>query len=267
MIDNYFVIDSHCHIYPDKIAVAATANTDKFYDVTANHDGKVSTLYGLKESSGIDHFIVQSVATTPKQVKSINEFIAGAVAQSEGSMTGLGTLHPDSADMKEDIRHLKELGLHGIKLHPDIQQFAIDDKRCLRIYELCEQEGLPILMHTGDNRYDYSNPNRLRPVCEKFEGLVIIGAHMGGWSIWEEACDKLCGLPNLYFDCSSTFPWLGTEKAKELILRHGCDRVMFGSDYPMWDPGTELKNFLSMNLSEEQNRMILSENAKRIFKF
>lgn len=267
MVNDYFVIDSHCHIYPDKIAVAATANTDRFYDVKANHDGKVSTLYGLKESSGIDHFIVQSVATTPKQVRSINEFIAGAVEQSGGCMTGLGTLHPDSADMREDIRHLKELGLHGVKLHPDIQQFRIDDYRCLKIYELCEGENIPILMHTGDNRYDYSNPNRLKPVCKIFTGLTIVGAHMGGWSIWEEACEELCGIPNLYFDCSSTFHWIGPERAKVLILKHGCDRVLFGSDYPMWDPAHELSEFFKMNLTPEQNRMILSENAKRIFKF
>ena len=267
MKNNYFVIDSHCHIYPDKIAVAATGHTDKFYDVKAKHDGRVSTLFGLKEKAGIDHFIVQSVATTPKQVRSVNEFIATSVSESCGCMTGLGTLHPESADMKEDIRHLKELGLHGVKLHPDIQQFKIDDYRCLKIYELCEEEQLPILMHTGDSRYDYSNPNRLRPVCEIFTGLTIVGAHMGGWSVWEEACEKLKGLPNLYFDCSSTFRWLGPEATKKLILEHGCDRVLFGSDYPMWDPGEELKTFFSMGLDEKQNKMILSENARRIYKF
>lgn len=266
MINNYYVIDSHCHIYPDKIAVAATANTDKFYDVTANHNGMVSTLFNLKEESGIDHFIVQSVATTPKQVRSINEFIARAVGEND-CMTGLGTLHPDSENMKEDVLHLKELGLHGVKLHPDIQQFRIDDPRCLKIYELCEEEGLPILMHTGDSRYDYSNPNRLKPVCEMFSGLTIVGAHMGGWSIWEKACEELKGIPNLYFDCSSTLPWLGAERTRKLILEHGTDRVLFGSDYPMWDPASELRTFLLMRLGDEANRMILSENAKRIFKF
>lgn len=265
MLENYYVIDSHCHIYPDKIAVAATANTDKFYDVKANHDGKVSTLFGLKEKAGIDHFIVQSVATTPKQVKSINEFIARAVAEND-CMTGLGTLHPDSEDMKGDIEHIKQLGLHGVKLHPDIQQFKIDDPKCLKIYELCESEQLPILMHTGDSRYDYSNPNRLKPVCEMFKDLTIVGAHMGGWSVWHDALENLKGTPNLYFDCSSTLPWLGAESTRELILAHGADRVLFGSDYPMWDPGAELRTFFLMRLSEEQNRMILSENAKRVFK-
>ena len=104
-------------------------------------------------------------------------------------------------------------------------------------------------------------------MCEIFTGLTIVGAHMGGWSVWEEACEKLKGLPNLYFDCSSTFRWLGPEATKKLILEHGCDRVLFGSDYPMWDPGEELKTFFSMGLDEKQNKMILSENARRIYKF
>ena len=63
--------------------------------------------------------------------------------------------------------NLLSLGLLVVKLHPDIQAFKIDDYRCLKIYELCEEKGLPILMHTGDNRYDYSNPNRNKQVTRK----------------------------------------------------------------------------------------------------
>ena len=35
MKNGYFVIDTHCHIYPEKIAAKAVAGTDKFYDTTA----------------------------------------------------------------------------------------------------------------------------------------------------------------------------------------------------------------------------------------
>ena len=104
-----------------------------------------------------------------------------------GRFIGVGTLHPDSADIKGDIEHLVSLGLKGVKLHPDIQGFKIDDYRCLKIYELCEENRLPILMHTGDSRYDYSNPNRLLPVLKIYTELTVIGAHFGGWSIWETA--------------------------------------------------------------------------------
>lgn len=265
MRDGHFVIDAHCHVYPDKIADRAVAGTGHFYDVEFALDGKVSTLRSAAGEAGVDHCIVQSVATTPHQVASINEFIARTVEEGEGFFTGLGTLHPDSADQRADVRHLMDLGLMGVKLHPDIQKFKIDDYRCLRIYELCEEYGLPILMHTGDNRYDFSNPNRLMPILEIYTGLTIIGAHLGGWSIWEEAVEVLKGIPNLYYDCSSTFAWVDPMKAKTLIEKLGTDRVCFGTDYPMWTPKKELDTFMSLGFSDEDNEKILSANAKRIY--
>ena len=95
----YRIIDSHCHIYPDKIAQKASDATGTFYDIPSLLDGKISTLLEHGEMAGIEHFVVQSVATTPKQVSSINNFIANAVAESKGRFTGLGTLHQDSEDM------------------------------------------------------------------------------------------------------------------------------------------------------------------------
>ena len=93
----------------------------------------------------------------------------------------------------------------------------------------------------------------------------MIGAHLCGWSVWEEACDKLAGRPNLYVDCSSTFPFFDKWKARDLILRWGTDRVLFGSDYPMWNPKKELETFLSLELGEEAERRILGENALELF--
>ena len=76
MVGKYYVTDAHCHVYPDKIAALASANTDRFYDVTASaYHGTVGELLKVKEESGIDRFVIQSVATTPKQVRSINNFI------------------------------------------------------------------------------------------------------------------------------------------------------------------------------------------------
>lgn len=261
----YKVIDSHCHIYPEKIVDKAVAGTDRFYDVKSACRGTVSDLLEKGGAAGVDMFVVQSVATTPKQVNSINEFIANEVAQNSDKLIGLGTLHPDSEDLAGDVDHLVSLGLRGVKLHPDIQAFKIDDYRCLKIYELCEEKGLPILMHTGDNRYDYSNPNRLIPVLKIYKDLTVIGAHMGGWSIWDEASKQLADMPNLYVDCSSSFYYISNETAANIIRRYGTDRVLFGTDYPMWTPKTELNTFLSLGFTEEENKKMLSENALKLF--
>ena len=258
------IIDSHCHIYPDKIAQKAADSTGRFYDIPMCLDGKISTLAEHGEGAGIDHFIVQSVATTPHQVSSINSFIATSVASSGGKFTGLGTLHPDSEDLAADIDEIIQLGLKGVKLHPDIQCFKIDDPRMLKIYELCEDR-LPILMHAGDHRYDNSNPNRLMPILDIYKSLTVIGAHFGGWSVWEEATAKLCGYKNLYVDCSSSLYAMTPEKAKELIKAYGPHRVLFGTDYPMWDPKEELERFMKIDLTDKEREDILYNNAAALF--
>lgn len=268
MKNEYYVIDAHCHVYPDKIAHKAAGAISTFYDrseVKPHGDGTVSMLISDGIDAGIDKFIVQSVATTPHQVASINRFISDSVKNSGGRLAGLGTLHPDSENQEKDVQNIIDLGLHGVKLHPDIQGFKIDDYRCLKIYELCEQAGLPILMHTGDSRYDNSNPNRLLPVLEIYTNLTVIGAHLGGWSMWEEASKKLAHTPNLYVDCSSSMQWLTGEKTVEIIRRYGADRVLFGTDYPMWSPHDEIKNFMSLDLTDDERRLILSENAIKVF--
>ena len=265
MIGNYEVIDAHCHIYPEKIAARACQGTDRFYGTTAACSGTTAGLKEILADGRIDRFLVHSVATTPRQVRSINDFIAAEVAAHPDIFFGFGTMHPESEDPAGDLEHLLENGLRGIKLHPDIQAFRLDDPRCLRIFELCEKAGVPALIHTGDYRYDYSNPNRLLPILNAYENLTVIGAHLAGWSIWEEAYEKLSHKKSLYVDCSSTFPFYPKEKAGELIRRWGFDRVLFGSDYPMWNPISELDTFLSLDLGEEANRKILGENAKKLF--
>ena len=160
---------------------------------------------------------------------------------------------------------MQSLGLKGVKLHHDIQRFKIDDYRCLKIYEKCEEKGLPILMHTGDHRYDFSNPQRLKKVLDDFPALTVIGAHFGGWSCWNEAAKTLSSYKNFYVDCSSSFDWLTPEQSREITRAYGADHVLFATDFPMWNHETEYKRFMEMNLTDEENRQILYENALRLF--
>ena len=80
MIGNYEVIDAHCHIYPEKIAARACQGTDRFYGTTAACSGTTAGLKEILADGRIDRFLVHSVATTPRQVRSINDFIAAEVA-------------------------------------------------------------------------------------------------------------------------------------------------------------------------------------------
>lgn len=262
------IIDTHCHVYPDKIADKAVAGTFQFYDAPftgkkVGLDGTVGMLLKENERSGISCSCICSVATTPHQVHSINRFLAEMAKEHPQQIVALGTLHPDSEDLAADVEEVISLGIRGVKIHPDIQGFALDDERTLRIFELLEGR-LPVLLHTGDYRYDFSNPQRLLRVLKLFPRLHFIGAHFGSYSVWEQA-PLLFGQENLWVDCSSTLPLLGDEKVIELIRGFGSERVLFGTDYPMWVPHEELAHFLRLPLTEEERENILHRNAEKLF--
>lgn len=261
---NYPIIDAHCHVYPDKIADKAVEAIGRFYDLDMYYDGRCSTLIEHGSKIGCKHYVIFSVATTPHQVHSINAFIAETVKQSGGAMTGLGALHPDSESIEADIDEIISLGLKGVKMHPDFQKFHIDDEKCYKIYEACRGK-LPVLLHTGDSRYDYSNPQRMKKVLEDFPDLTVIGAHFGGWSCWKEAVETLSEYKNFYVDCSSSFDWLSPEESRNIIRAYGADHVLFATDFPMWSHETEFKRFIDIALTDEENELILYKNSVRLF--
>ena len=257
------IFDAHCHIYPAIIAQKAAAATAKFYEgLGITLDGTVQTLFS--HSGEITMHLVQSVATTQLQVHSVNNFIAREVAQFPDRLYGFGTLHQESSS--EDIRQILDLGLHGVKLHPDIQRFELDDPRIFALCEELEANDLTLLIHTGDDRFDFSNPNRLIPLLRAFPKLKVIGAHFGGHTMWQEAARQLAGnYENLWVDCSSSFFALSKDEARDLIHAYGADRVLFGTDYPMWSPAEELKVFRSLELDPQEEQAILWNNAARLF--
>lgn len=260
------VINSHCHIYPEKIASKAVEGIKNFYDLNMSLNGRTDDLIKDGSKVGVVHYLVHSVATTPKQVKSINEFISYEVKSHNGLFTGFGTLHPDSDDIEGDFNYLCDLGLKGVKLHPDFQLFALNEKKAFDLGEVIAAGDVPLLIHCGDFRYNYSNPEQLIPFLDNFPDLTVIGAHFAGWSMWEDATRQLSGRENLYVDLSSSLYALSAETANELIHAYGTDKVLWGTDYPMWDSVSEMEYFNRIDLTDEERSMILYENAAKLLK-
>lgn len=263
---DYKIIDAHCHIFPDRIAEKATKSTDSFYGIsdlgykTSDYIGNVRTLLAQCRARNIYKCVVNSVATTAHQVKSINEYIASEVSLHPDKFIGLGAMHPESENHEAEADFIIDAGLFGVKLHPDIQNFKIDSEKSLKMFEVCEKKHLPVLIHTGDSRFDNSNPNRVAPVLERFPNLVVIGAHLGGWSVWKEAAQKLSKFENFYVDTSSSFYALKKEDAKAIIETYGTNKVIFGTDFPMWPAKDETEYILSLSFSESALQDIFHNN-------
>lgn len=256
------IIDAHTHIYPDKIAVKAAQNISDFYDLRVLYDGAVSTLLKVGNSAGIDKYVIHSVATLPRHAASINKFIARTVEANPEKFIGFATLHPESKCIAEDIEHAIGLGLRGIKLHPDFQKFNADSPKAMQMYEAIAAR-LPVLIHTGDKRTEFSKPYRIVNVAKAFPGLDIIAAHLGGWSEWGNCAEELAGA-GVYVDTCSCQAYLEPSRVRELIDIFGIDKVIFGSDYPMWDAGEELEMLSKILVTHEEREKVFYLNFEKL---
>ncbi len=258
------VYDVHAHVFPEKIALRAGEMISRFYGLPVPHDGTAATLFSLSDKAGVDRCLIHSVALTPRNVASINAFIADVAREHAARVTGFFTLHPDmeTADMERAFRDALDAGLKGLKVHPDMQAFALDDPRADRMFALCEGV-CPALIHTGDRRYHYSNPDQTKRLLKRRPRLTVIGAHFGGWSEWREAQRTLAG-ENLYVDTSSSQYALNDDELRAAISAFGEEHVLFGSDYPMWDPGDELRRIRALSLGDAAEEKILGGNLARL---
>lgn len=123
-----------------------------------------------------------------------------------------------------------------------------------------------MLIHCGDPRYDHSAPARIRKICENFPKLKLQAAHIGGYCRWDEAQEMLTGFENLRIDICSSLGFMTAEKAAERIRGFGVENSFFGCDFPMWNFAEELERFFALGFTEEENKMILSENFNRFYK-
>lgn len=254
------IIDTHAHIYPDAIALKAAHSIGDFYELPICCDGTVDTLLREGQKAGIEKHLVHSVAVTWERAASINDFIKRAVEAHPDRLIGFGAMHAEHPDMEKELDRIMVLGLKGVKLHPDFQHFCLDDEKCIRLFKAMAQRNLPALVHTGDHRYPYSAPERMARALDKVPDLRVICAHLGGWSIWEEAHKVLAGRNNVWIDTCSSLYALDKDTAAAIIRTYGADRAFFGVDYPMWKPDEEVARFMALPLSDEERRMILAEN-------
>jgi uncharacterized protein len=185
---------------------------------------------------------------------------------------------PWALDAEAGQAHLREMvatgSARGIKVHPVLQRFAMDDRRMYPIYATCRELGVPIIAHSGPSRTgpQYAEPRAFADALRAFPELPIVLAHLGGGA-WRQALEIARAFPNAYFDCCEILAWTGATNAPDdaqlarLIRDIGPERVLFGTDFPWYglDESVEQINRLPL-LSREEKAAILGANAVRLLR-
>jgi predicted TIM-barrel fold metal-dependent hydrolase len=255
------LIDIHTHIYPEAISQKATDSIREFYQLDGGGmDGSAGMLLSEGDKAGIDKFIILPVGMRPDRVRHVNDFILSQVA-AEPRFIGFGTVHAAMDQLADEVAYIIDQGLRGIKMHPDFQKFNIDDPRLFPLYEIA-QDKLPVMFHMGDKRYDFSHPMKLRKLLELFPKLQVIAAHFGGYSMYETAYELLHD-KDCIFDISSSLMFMKDGVAEKYINAFGAERMAYGTDYPLWNPVTEVQRFTQLKLTDDQFEQIAHKTVEQ----
>ncbi|MDP4182187.1 MAG: amidohydrolase family protein [Bacillota bacterium] len=258
------IIDFHVHCFPDELAQRAVKSIAERANITPRADGTMNNIRASMKKAGIEYSVLLSIATKPTQTETINNWSA---SMNSGDIIAFGSIHPDYKDWKNELKRIKELGLKGIKLHPDYQLFYIDEKRMYPIYESLFDLGLMLVFHAGRDISVpgpcHCTPEMLMKLNKDFKGSKIIAAHMGSFSYWDDVERYIVGT-DIYIDTSYCLGVMNAEQAKRIILDHGYEKVLFASDSPWTDQMEEITNLKSLELGAEVENAILGLNALKL---
>jgi predicted TIM-barrel fold metal-dependent hydrolase len=255
------IIDVHTHIWPEKVVEKAKNHLETVFNTKLVTIPTPSNLLQFMDKNGIDISVVNSVASRPDQVLSINNWLFGL---KERRFRIFAAFHPDHADWREELKRIAD-NASGIKLQPEFQEFFVDDEKLFPQYEAIAAAGLPILFHCGyelsGTMMIRSGPDRMIKVHERFPNLKIIAAHFGGFRLWEGVEKYLIG-KKIWLDTSYTFGQLDKEKLLAMLVKHDKDKILFGTDFPLVDQKQDIDYLNSLALDAKFKQRIFSENTK-----
>jgi len=259
------IIDFHTHAFPDKIASKAM---DKLsHDsggLDPQTDGTVESLKKEMKKDGVDASVVLSIATNPKQQTNVNNF--AAEINNEENIFAFGSVHPDADDALCELERIKELGLKGVKFHPEYQNFFVDDEKMKPIYKKISSLGLVTVFHSG---YDYGYPPPYHCMPQNILGALrwfdspVVAAHWGGVSCGLEVVEKLCG-KDIWFDLSFGYDTMPRPVAQMIVDKHTPDRLLFASDAPWHRPKWEMRLINTLDISDSDREKIYYKNALKL---
>ena len=268
------LIDAHVHIFPRSIFSAIW----KWFDENAWHIRYQMTSSGIFEfllSRGIKHIIALQYAHRPGIARELNSYMSEKCREYDHRITGMATVFPGEKNDEKILQEAFDSGLGGLKLHAHVQCFDMNCDHMNRLYECCQINGKPIVMHVSRepkssayscDPYVLCAAEKLEPVLKDFPDLKICVPHLGfdEISAYRNLIEKY---DNLWLDTTMVITDCFPIKEKIDLGRYRSDRIMYGSDFPNipypWD--RELNELKAAEIPEDALEKISSKNAADFF--
>ena len=230
-------IDIHTHAFHPKIAHKVVAQLEDYYDIPIVGNGLAEDLLARLGRGPVSQAVVLCAATAPAQIVPANKFARELEAAHPDRFIAFGAIHPHASDWEDHLTAMKKAGVRGIKLHPELQNFFMDDPALYPMLEAIGEDML-VMCHIGYDlppEQNHSCPYKLQALRRRFPKVRFIAAHLGGHRHWEHAFKTYIGEP-VYIDTSSSIPFMDPNLREAIFKRHPREFILFGSDYPLFDP-------------------------------
>lgn len=233
------MIDCHTHVFPPKIGPKLAAAIGREFGRDPAGDGSPEDLLAHLDRAGLTHAVCFTAALRPDQMIPANSWML-ALRRAHSRLIPLGTVHPGHPAWEDELARLERNGIRGLKIHADLSGIALNSPRWEPIWEAAQNRFL-IMVHMGPTRAagpTKSRPSDLALVLDRFPGLQIIAAHLGGLHQWEETLARLAGR-DIYMDTSCCHEVIPAQTLGAILKLHDPERILFGSDYPLFAPQSE----------------------------
>jgi uncharacterized protein len=208
----------------------------------------------------VQRIVVSSTLALSYDVRAGNEQVAAAVA-AQPELLGYAVLDPhDVAGAADELhRCFRQDGFVGVKLHARLSGKPTSSEQFAALFELIAPYRCPVLIHNDGPDY----AEAILRLARAHPQLPIIIAHAGPSRPDEAAFRAAARVEHLYLEFATTFPWRGA--VRRAIEVAGVERVLFGSDFPLIDPGYVLGHYQEADLSADEQQAIMWDNAARLF--
>lgn len=245
--------DVHTHIFTPSTAQKTLSMLEARYGTEPVGSGLIDDLLEREKKAGMDRVVIHSAAPSHEHVGPVN-LMATHLMKNNENVIAFGTMHPDDPIWEERMSALEHAGVPGIKIHPELQNFRLDDPRLLPMFEAGAGRFI-FMVHIGDRLPPEENPScpyKMAAVLDAVPQTTFIAAHLGGWMHWEHVPKALMGR-DIWLDTSGSLTSIDEATLHTIFKGHPRSHILFGSDYPLFDPGDELKLLQKrLHLSDEE---------------
>jgi len=268
------VVDAHVHIFPESIFSAIWAWFDENAWPIRYRLSSADVLAYLL-SHGESHVIALQYAHKPGISRMLNQHMVESCRDFPGKVTGMAAVFPGEQNAEGILKEAFGQGLMGVKLHAHVQCFDMNAKEMDVIYEVCESEQKPMVMHVGRepksvayrcDPYEICSAEKLENVLKNFPRLRICVPHLGfdELGVYRNLIEKY---DTLWVDTTMMLANYFPVQESVDLNTYRSDRIMYGSDFPnipyAWD--RELKRLKDSGLSLEKLEWISGKSAGDFF--